>query len=200
MEPNPVSDEALMQRFQSGDQTAFEELFERYAPRLVAFCFRALHGQSEAEDVAQDVMLAIYLKKERFRPDAPFKPWIFTIASHLASKALRRRVRHPTVPLDMPAGDEETLETSGLFPDPKQRTAEAESLVSERNKLIERAILMLPETQRIAVSLLRYEDLSYEEIAQATGQSVASVKSLLFRARKSLQDSLRELSPASLDL
>jgi RNA polymerase sigma-70 factor (ECF subfamily) len=189
------SDESLMRRFQGGDEAAFGALFERYAPRLINFCFRVLQSRAEAEDLAQDVLVRIYLHKERFRPEAPFIPWLFTIASHLVSNVLRQRTRHPHVALERPAGEENGVDPLGSYADPRQPSPDAALAARDEARAIERAIAALPENQRIALLLLHFEDLTYAQIAEATGQSVSSVKSLLFRARKNLQKALVELNP-----
>jgi RNA polymerase sigma-70 factor (ECF subfamily) len=150
-----------------------------------------LGNTSDAEDIAQQVFVRVWKSAKRYVPRAKFTTWLLKITRNLVFNELRRRSRHPQVPLQAEAEEEERpiRDENAVAPD-------AAMLEQELQKAIDAAIANLPETQRLAVILRRYEELSYEEIAETLDQSVSAVKSLLFRARTELRESLqRYLSP-----
>jgi len=189
------SDESLMSLFQQGDGEAFHTLFDRYCSRVINFSYRFLNSREEAEDITQDLFIRIYRKKLSYDLNSPFRPWLYSIVSRLISNKLRDKKRHPHHSLDWTATGEagdgfsaDSLETSSL----------AESEIFEKADLIrsvQSAIQALPENQRTAVILSRFESMPYEQIATAMGISLSSVTSLLFRARQTLKKSLLEFSP-----
>lgn len=183
----PDSDEEFMRRFQSGDEQAFRLLFDRYASHLINFAYRMLTSRDEAEDLTQEVLLRVYRAKDHYDPSRPLRPWIFAIASRLISNRLRDRKLHSQVSLDFkPDEDHDAILASDL-PD---RASPPSDEILERQRLVQqvqKALAELPENQRTAVLLARFEEMPYEEIAVAMGNSVSSVKSLLFRARQTLK-------------
>ena len=180
-----TSDESLMRRFQAGEDEAFQALFNRYSSHLINFAYRFLSSREASEDVAQETFLRVYRGKDRYDATRPFRPWLFSIAVRLASNRLRDQKRHPRVALEGEQdedGDRQALDLSDTSPLPHAEL--------ERRHLAERvkeALKVLPETQRTAVLLARFEGLSYAEIAEAMGTSVTAVKLLLFRARQTLK-------------
>ena len=177
-----------MRRFRSGDEEAFQFLFNHYAPPVINFAYRFLHSQAEAEDLAQEVFLRVYKGRERYDERRPFKPWLFAIASRLISNRLRDAKRHPQTPLETSLQDDEASLT---LPIPeKNLRPDQEMDQKEKVKAVQDALKALPENQRAAVLLARYEEMSYEGIAQVMGTSVIAVKSLLFRAKQTLKQAL----------
>lgn len=182
-------DIALMSRIASGDIRAFEELVNRHQYALVGTVGKMLGGNSavvDAEDIAQQVFLRIWKSAKRYKPTAKFTTWMFTIMRNLVFNESRRRKRRPEVSV------EEREESSHL-----QNAADEhlqpdnEALQSELQKAVDQAIAELPEKQRMAVILRRYENMPYEDIAEVLELSVSAVKSQLFRARTVLRDSLQ---------
>src|SRR5262249_38064819 len=145
---------------------AFEELVEHYQHRLVAV-MRHLTGRSdEAEDLAQEVFLRVYRARKKYHPRAKFSTWLFTIANNLALNSLRSRQRRPTVPLNVhdsgplgPRPAEQLVPDSGETPSHGLKQKELAAVV-------QRALEGLNERQRVAVVLNKFEDMSYEEIAE----------------------------------
>ncbi|WP_193213123.1 RNA polymerase sigma factor [Luteolibacter marinus] len=178
-------DVALMHRIAEGDERAFRELVERHQNAVVGTVARMLNDPAEAEDIAQLAFLRVWKHAKRWRPDAKFTTYLFTITRNLVYNESRRRSRRKEVSTD------EREEDSGF-----QMAAEArlepreEALKLEMHEQIDRAIATLPEAQRTAVILYSYESLPYEEIAVVLKTSVSSVKSLLFRARTTLRERL----------
>lgn len=184
------TDESLMARFKEGSEDDFNVLFDRYSSHVINFVYRFLGSREEAEDLAQEVFLRVYRAQNRYDASRPFRPWLFAIASRLVSNRLRDRKRHPLASLDQQAEGESGEPLSWQFPDPPP-TRPAESLDKRDLALTVQNVLdRLPETQRMAVLLARFEEMSYEDIAQSLGTSVSAVKSLIFRARLTLKEAL----------
>lgn len=170
----------------AGDTGAFEQLVERHQRLVIGTVARMLGNTSDAEDIAQQVFVRVWKSAKRYVPRAKFTTWLLKITRNLVFNELRRRSRHPQVPLQS-----ETEEEERPIRDEQAVAPDASLLEQELQKAIDAAIANLPETQRLAVILRRYEELSYEEIAETLDQSVSAVKSLLFRARTELRESLQ---------
>ena len=145
-----------------------------------------LGSGSDAEDIAQQVFVRVWKNAKRYEPRAKFTTWLLKITRNLVFNELRRRSRHPQVPLQAESEEEERplKDDHAVAPD-------ASLLENELQEAVDAAIANLPETQRMAVILRRYDELSYEEIAATLDQSVSAVKSLLFRARTELRERLK---------
>jgi RNA polymerase sigma-70 factor (ECF subfamily) len=183
-------DLALMLRVKDGDMAAFQELVEVHQHRVVGTVAKMLGDDSEAEDVAQMVFVRVWRSAARYEPTAKFTTWLFTILRNLVFNELRRRKRHPVISLDQPRDedDERPRDTA----DTRTKTPDATLLEDEMMTAIQRAIDELPETQRLAVIMRRYDETPYEEIAEVLDLSVPAVKSLLFRARTDLREKLKQ--------
>jgi len=181
-DPNSPSDEELMVLVASGDDIAFRSLVERHQNLVIGTVARMV-GPAEAEDIAQQVFLNVWKSAPRWRPDARFTTWLLTITKRLVFNESRRRSRARLVP----QSDEERETTD--YPDGGQ-SPDRSLLDEELNRAIEVALSSLPEKERLAVVLRRYEELPYEEIAVVLGCTLPAVKSLLFRARNSLKEQL----------
>ncbi len=186
----PETDEALMAQFRSGSDEEFQRIFNKYSSHVINFIYRFLKSQEESEDLAQEVFLRIYRAKNRYDPSQPFRPWLFTIAARLVSNRLRDRKRHPHTSLDQPIEIEPGESLPWQIPDsPVGRPAELTEKKSVA-KAVQKALDTLPESQRMAVLLSRFQGMSHEEIAGSLATSVPAVKSLLFRARQTLKEAL----------
>lgn len=184
--PEDAEDIRLMELIGAGDESAMEQLVERHQRLVIGTVGRMLGTGSDAEDIAQQVFVRVWKNAKRYEPRAKFTTWLLKITRNLVFNELRRRSRHPQVPLQSESEEEERplKDEHAVAPD-------ASLLEHELQEAVDAAIADLPETQRMAVILRRYEELSYEEIAEALDQSVSAVKSLLFRARTELRDSLK---------
>ena len=184
--PEDAEDIRLMALVGAGDGGAFEQLVERHQRLVIGTVGRMLGSGSDAEDIAQQVFVRVWKNAKRYEPRAKFTTWLLKITRNLVFNELRRRSRHPQVPLQSESDEEERplKDEQAIAPD-------ASLLEHELQQAVDAAIANLPETQRMAVVLRRYEELSYEEIAAAMDQSVSAVKSLLFRARTELRANLQ---------
>lgn len=179
-------DVRLMQLVSAGDMSAFEQLVERHQALVAGTVGRMLGNNSDVEDIAQQVFVRVWKSAKRYEPRAKFTTWLLKITRNLVFNELRRRKRHATTPLQPEAEGEELP-----LPDRRTSTPDASLLEVELQRSIESAIGELPESQRMAVVLRRYDELSYDQIAEVLGQSVPAVKSLLFRARTELRQRLK---------
>ena len=178
-------DVRLMELAGAGDMRAFERLVERHQNLVIGTIGRMLGNSSDVEDLAQQVFIRVWKNAGRYVARAKFTTWLLTITRNLVFNELRRRKRHNALPLQVEEHGEERP-----IADDQTREPDAALLERELDDAIRAAIAELPETQRMAVVLRRYEQLSYEEIAEVLGQTVPAVKSLLFRARTELREKL----------
>ena len=181
-----------MIRVRAGDRAAFGELVEYHQQRVVGTVARMLGPDAtDAEDIGQQVFLRVWKSAARYEPTAKFTTWLYTITRNLVFNELRRRKHRPATSLDAdPADHGGTGGDNPCLEDRQARAPDATLLDAELQQAIDAAIALLPETQRLAVVLRRYEELSYEEIAGVLNLSVPAVKSLLFRARVVLREYL----------
>jgi RNA polymerase sigma-70 factor, ECF subfamily len=180
-----AADVRLMRLVGQGDTGAFEELIEKHQALVAGTIARMLGSNSDVEDIAQQVFIRVWKSARRYVPRAKFTTWLLKITRNLVFNEMRRTKRHPHVPLQTEPGmqDPPLKDETNLAPD-------ASLLEVELQQAIEEAILQLPETQRMALVLRRYQQLSYEQIAEVLGLSVPAVKSVLFRARTELRSRL----------
>ncbi len=174
-----------MARVARGDSDAFRILVERHQNRVVGTVTKMLGNDSDSEDIAQQVFVRIWKSAARYEPRAKFTTWLLTITRNLVFNESRRRGRARWVPMD-DASDEPPRQ----FADEVAVSPSEEVLMAELQAAVDSAILALPEQQRMAVILRRYEEMPYEEIAVVLETSVPAVKSMLFRARTELRTRL----------
>lgn len=184
-------DVRLMLRVRADEPGAFEELVERFQHRLLAVMRHLCGDPEEAEDLAQEVFLRVYRSRKDYHPQAKFSTWLFTIANNLASNSRRRKQRKPVTHLPLndsgplgPRPQENLLLDRAPGPDHRLKHDELAMVVQE-------ALAQLNERQRLAVILNKFEDMSYQEIAEVMKISTKAVKSLLSRARSELRELLR---------
>lgn len=160
------------------DRALFDRLFRRYRDRMVAHAQRYVREPSRAEEMAQDVFVRVYTTK-RYSPDRPFRSWIYRVATNVCLNELRR--------------GEHAVNRSGIETDalPAAGEPESELLGRELTRRLEARLFALPEKQRAAFILCRFEGLSHVEIADALGTSVSATKSLIHRALEALRAEVR---------
>ena len=180
-----IDDAQLMLRTSNGDTAAFGQLVERHQALVIGTVARMLGNNSDIEDVAQQVFIRVWKSARRYTPTAKFTTWLLTITRNLVFNEARRRKRHPGIALDSHEGNE-----SLSLPDQARSAPDEALLERELENAIDHAILSLPERQRLALVLRRYQSKSYEEIADVLNLSVPAVKSILFRARSELRAAL----------
>ena len=177
-------DVVRMLAFQEGDERAFEALYARHRLPVYRFCVRILRRTDLAEETAQEVFVRVYRSRARYRPTARFKTWLYRIATNLCLNETQRVVHHREV-----GGLEEPQPASEPGP---LRLAQAAQLADA----VDAALARLPERQRLAVVLARYQGCTLAEISEVMELSVGGVKALLHRARDTLRHDLRPYLPA----
>jgi RNA polymerase sigma-70 factor (ECF subfamily) len=186
-----LTDAQIMLRVKGGDQSAFEYLVQKYRRPMLSFMYRMAHNSAVAEDLAQEVFLRVYRSREKYEASAKFTTWLYRIASNLAVNHARdNRHQRPenTVSLDEP--DQE----SGLTMDLPDNSLTAEEAIVRRERLaaIRRRVEELPERQKMALIMHKYQQMDYRQIAEVLKLSESAIKSLLFRAYETLRVQLKE--------
>ena len=182
-----AEDVRLMGLVAGGDTVAFETLVERHQALVAGTIARMLGSNSGVEDIAQQVFIRVWKSAARYVARAKFTTWLLKITRNLVFNEMRRAKRHPHVPVQIdPEAEELPLKDEITAP------PDATLLQEELQGKIDDAIAQLPDTQRMALVLRRYQELSYEEIAEVLELSVPAIKSLLFRARTELRERLQD--------
>jgi len=189
------ADTRLMLRFKAGDLEAFDILFSRHVRSLVNFAFRFVRNREMAEEIAQEVFLRVNDAAPGYRPEAKFTTWLYRIATNLCLNEIRRprfRIEHQS--LESGSGGDpdrkaiDLADSSNIAPDQLlQRRAVADAL--------RKALDALPEKQRLAFILNKYQELSYAEVAEVMKTSEKAVKSLIHRAKEAMAEILKPLLP-----
>ena len=182
-----LDDIALMARTKRGDMDAFAVLVERHQHSVVGTVAKMLGNANDAEDVAQQVFVRVWKSAGRYEPTAKFTTWLMTITRNLVFNEMRRLQRSRMVSMETREEDPPMQ-----FPDDSARAPGEVLLEVELEQAIDDAIASLPEMQRMALVLRRYEEMPYEEIAKVLDTSVAATKSIIFRARNELRERLRK--------
>jgi RNA polymerase sigma-70 factor (ECF subfamily) len=185
------SDAEIMLRVKAGDQPAFDYLVQKYRRPLVSFMYRMARNAGAAEDLAQEVFLRVYRSRATYEASAKFTTWLYRIATNLAVNHARdTRHERPEVTVSLDEPDEETGTTFEI-PD-GTLSAEQAMVRRERVRAIRRKVGSLPERQRLAVIMHKYQQMDYKQIAEVLKLSESATKSLLFRAYETLREQLKE--------
>jgi RNA polymerase sigma-70 factor (ECF subfamily) len=186
-----LSDAEIMLRVAAGDEAGFSLLVEKYRRQMLHYMYRMVHNQAVAEELAQEVFLRVYRARATYRAEAKFSTWLYRIATNLGVNHARD-TRHErgaqAVYLDQP--DPET----GVSPDVADPTPTVEQnmLGEARLAAIRKHVMALPERQRTAVLMHKYQDMDYKQIGAVLKLSESATKSLLFRAYQTLRERLKE--------
>jgi RNA polymerase sigma-70 factor, ECF subfamily len=184
------SDVQLMLDVKAGDDASFDFLLQKYRSPLINFLHRMVRDTATAEDLAQEVFLRVYRARKQYTPSAKFTTWLFRIATNLALNSVRdNRCARLAVPLDAPAEED----AAPMELPARDMRIDEHMIERDRTEFIRRAIASLPEKQRAAVLLHKYEEMDYGEIAKILDCSESALKSLLFRAYENLRVQLAPL-------
>ncbi|HYL68229.1 MAG TPA: sigma-70 family RNA polymerase sigma factor [Candidatus Limnocylindria bacterium] len=184
------SDVQLMLDVKAGDEASFDLLLQKYRTPLVNFLYRMVRNSATAEELAQEVFLRVYRARKQYSPSAKFTTWMFRIATNLALNSVRdNRYQRMQVSLDAPVEEDE----APIQIPAREKRIDERMVERDRAEIIHRAITALPEKQRVAVLLHKYEEMDYGEIARILECSESALKSLLFRAYETLRVQLAPL-------
>lgn len=181
-------DRADMARLAEGHAAALNDLMGRHARRVFQFLYRMLGNEDDANDLAQESFVRVFQHCTRFRAEARFSTWLYTIAGNLARNHHRWRARHPNVPLDAP-GDHGGPSLGEALPAAEASPGEA-AVNAERSAAVRRAVEALPDDLREAVILCEWQDLPVGEAAVVLHTTPKAVESRLYRARQRLREQL----------
>lgn len=186
-----LTDADIMLRVREGDDAAYSYLVEKYRKPIVNFMFRMAHNQAIAEELAQEVFLRVYRSRESYRAEAKFTTWLYRIATNLGVNYARDTKHERTaqnVYLDQPDPE------SGTTPDlaDSRPTIEHDLVRDERMRAIRQHVMALPERQRAAVLMHKYQGMDYKQIGEVLKLSESATKSLLFRAYQTLRSKLKD--------
>jgi RNA polymerase sigma-70 factor (ECF subfamily) len=188
-----MSDAEIMQRAGTGDEACLEFLIAKYRRPIISFMYRMVHNQAVAEELAQEVFLRVYRARATYRAEARFSTWLYRIASNMAINHARdTKYERASASIFLDQADEDT----GTKPDvPDLRPiAEQDMLQDERMRRIREHVMALPERQRMAVVMHKYQDMDYKQIGAVLKLSESATKSLLFRAYQTLREKLKEFA------
>ena len=185
-------DTRLMLGVKQGESLCMDMLLQRHRGPVIQFLYRMVRNRAIAEELAQNVFLRVYRSRTTYEPTAKFTSWLFRIATHVALNWLRDR-RHETNQLSLSAGPERDSERQIAD---RRPTVDQLMLAEVRLDEIRQAIAELPDRQRAAVIMHKYEELEYTQIATALSCSPQTVKSLLFRAYNTLRVRLAHMAAA----
>lgn len=188
-----MTDAEIMQRAGTGDEACLEFLISKYRRPIISFMYRMVHNQAVAEELAQEVFLRVYRARATYRAEARFSTWLYRIASNMAinhARDTKHERASGSVFLD------QTDEDTGSKPDVAdlRPLAEQDMLQDERMRRIREHVMALPERQRMAVLMHKYQDMDYKQIGAVLKLSESATKSLLFRAYQTLREKLKEFA------
>ena len=186
-----LTDAEIMLRVKAGDDDAFNFLIEKFRRPLISFMYRMTHNSATAEELAQEVFLRVYRSRANYAANAKFTTWMYRIATNLAVNHARdTKHERPEVMSSIDESDEET----GLSLDVADKRLNVEERILRRERLeaIKRHVESLPERQRVAVLMHKYQNMDYRQIADVLKLSESATKSLLFRAYETLREKLKE--------
>ena len=186
-----LTDAEVMLRVKAGDDSAFDFLVQKYRRPIVSFMYRMAHNTAAAEDLAQEVFLRVYRSRSSYEASAKFTTWLYRIATNLGMNYSRdTRHERPENIMNLDEPDEET----GQSPDLADKTPSIEEEIMQRERLnaIRQKVEALPERQKMAVLMHKYQQMDYRQIAEVLKLSESATKSLLFRAYETLRMQLKE--------
>lgn len=186
-----LTDAEVMLRVKAGDDSAFDFLVQKYRRPIINFMYRMAHNTAAAEDLAQEVFLRVYRSRSSYEASAKFTTWLYRIATNLGMNYSRdTRHERPEKIMNLDEPDEET----GQSPDLADKTPSVEEEIMQRERLnaIRQKVEALPERQKMAVLMHKYQQMDYRQIADVLKLSESATKSLLFRAYETLRTQLKE--------
>ena len=185
------TDAEIMLAVAAGDEAGYSYLVSKYHRQIIHFLYRMVHNEAVAEELAQEVFLRVYRSRESYRAEAKFSTWLYRIATNLAvnhARDTKYERTAPTLELDQPDPESGTLpEVASSDPNVEQRM-----LREERMAAIRAHVAALPERQRMAVLMHKYQEMDYRQIGDVLKLSESATKSLLFRAYQTLRERLKD--------
>ncbi len=184
-----MSETEIIQKLQQGNEQAFKQLVENYQKLVVNTCFGMVHNTEDAEDIAQEVFIEVFRSIHKFRADAKISTWLYRIAVNRSLNFIRDNKKRRWFQSFEDSVQSKNRELQNII---SSKTDQPEFQLENKQRaiLLHEAVDSLVQNQKVAFTLSKYEDLSYQEISEVMDLSVSSVESLLHRAKKNLQKKL----------
>lgn len=187
-----MTDGEIIQLIIQGDRNMYRKLVERYQPMVFRTCMGFLHNKEDAQDLTQDIFIRVYQNLDRFKGDATFATWIYRITINASLNKIRKSTKSSLLQrLESMFGVEKSKEFA--FPIPDSENPENILILNEHREWVQNALNSLPEKQRTAIVLSKYEDLSQKEIAEVMNTTEGAVEALIQRAKVNLRVKLLSL-------
>jgi len=186
---NNLGEQDFITKLIEGNQTAFSQLLDDYQQKVFSTCISFIPNKEDAEDVAQEVFLTVFKSIKKFKGDSKLSTWIYKIATNKCLEFIRKKnTKKRFAFMQSIMGNEIPFDKTNYFTEFNHPGIILEN--KEKSATIFKAINTLPEMQRVIFTLAKIDGKSYEEIAEITGKSLSSVESVMFRAKKALQEKL----------
>ncbi len=187
-----MTDSEIIRQIAEGDRNMFRKLVERYQPMVFRTCMGFLHHKDDADDLTQEVFIQTYQTLSGFKGDASFSTWIYRISVNASLNKIRKSQKNQLLQrLESVFGGDTIKEYS--FPIPDTENPENILIRSEHRAWVQRALNSLPENQRTAIVLSKYDDLPQKEIAAIMNMTEGAVEALIQRAKANLREKLSAL-------
>jgi|TARA_B110000879_G_scaffold70165_1_gene97976 RNA polymerase sigma-70 factor (ECF subfamily) len=184
-----LSEQNLINQLQAGKQAAFSRLLDDYQQKVFGTCISFIPNKEDAEDVAQEVFLEVFKSISKFKGDSKLSTWIYKIATNKCLEFIRKKNSKKRFAfMQTIFGNEIPVDKTSYFTEVNHPGVLLEN--KEKSTIIFKAINTLSESQRVVFTLAKVDGKSYQEIVEITGRSLSSVESLMFRAKKNLQEKL----------
>lgn len=184
-----MSEQNLINQLQAGKQAAFSRLLDDYQQKVFGTCISFIPNKEDAEDVAQEVFLEVFKSISKFKGDSKLSTWIYKIATNKCLEFIRKKNSKKRFAfMQTIFGNEIPVDKTSYFTEVNHPGVLLEN--KEKSTIIFKAINTLSESQRVVFTLAKVDGKSYQEIVEITGRSLSSVESLMFRAKKNLQEKL----------
>ncbi|MDT7833157.1 RNA polymerase sigma factor [Flavobacteriaceae bacterium S356] len=184
-----MTDPTFIAELKSGKQSAYVQLLKDFEQKVFATCLSFVPNKEDAEDIAQEVFLEVFRSISKFKGNAKLSTWIYRIATNKCLEFIRKKnAKKRFAFMQSIFGNDIPLDKTSFFTEFKHPGILMEN--KEKSETIFKAINLLPESQRIVFTLAKIDGKSYQEIVEITGKSLSSVESIMFRAKKNLQQSL----------
>jgi RNA polymerase sigma factor (sigma-70 family) len=186
---NRLSEQNFIKELQKGNQSAFGQLLDTYQQKVFGTCISFIPNKEDAEDVSQEVFIVVFKSIHQFKENSKLSTWIYKIATNKCLEFIRKKNAKKRFSfMQTLLGNEIPLDKTNYFTEVNHPGILLEN--QEKSALIFKAIDTLTESQRIIFTLAKIDEKSYQEIVEITGKSLSSVESILFRAKKALQQKL----------
>lgn len=188
-ENKPLNEQDFIKDLEAGKEAAFSRLLDDYQQKVFGTCISFIPNKEDAEDVAQEVFLEVFKSIHKFKGDSKLSTWIYKIATNKCLEFIRKKnTKKRFAFMQTIMGNEIPIDKTSYFTEVNHPGILLEN--KEKSAIIFRAINTLPESQRVIFTLAKIDGKSYQEIVEITGKSLSSVESIMFRAKKGLQQKL----------